>query len=88
MQPWNGLRAAARRERGRVLVPGSRGIPFRPSLSARGNLSAFRFCGHLPRSATMKRIVLALVLALGVFGVVGCGGGSSSGKTGTTPSGR
>ena len=35
----------------------------------------------------MKRIVLALVLALGVFGVVGCGGGSSSGK-GTTPSGR
>jgi hypothetical protein len=32
----------------------------------------------------MKRIVLALVLALGVFGVVGCGGGSSSGKSTTT----
>ena len=27
----------------------------------------------------MKRLALALVLALGVFGVVGCGGGSSSG---------
>jgi len=32
----------------------------------------------------MKRIVLALVLALGVFGVVGCGGGSSSSKTTTS----
>jgi hypothetical protein len=32
----------------------------------------------------MKRIVLALVLAVGVFGVVGCGGGSSSGKTTTS----
>jgi hypothetical protein len=34
----------------------------------------------------MKRIVLALVLALGVFGVVGCGGGSSSANTKTTTS--
>lgn len=33
----------------------------------------------------MKRIVLMLVLACGVFGVVGCGGASSSSKT--TPSG-
>jgi hypothetical protein len=32
----------------------------------------------------MKRIVLALVLAVGVFGVVGCGGGSSSSKTTTS----
>lgn len=32
----------------------------------------------------MKRLVIALVLAFGVCTVVGCGGGSSSGKT--TPS--
>jgi hypothetical protein len=34
----------------------------------------------------MKRLALALVLALSVFGVVGCGGASSSAKpVATTP---
>ena len=58
--------------------------PFRPALNAQGNLSTFGFVATLPRSATMKRILVALVLAVGVFGVVGCGGGSSSGKTTTS----
>lgn len=31
----------------------------------------------------MKRILVAVVLALGIFSAVGCGGGSGSTKTGS-----
>jgi hypothetical protein len=50
-------------------------------------ISRFGFVATLPRSTSMKRLVLALILGLAVCTVVGCGGGSSSGtKAPTTKS--
>jgi hypothetical protein len=44
------------------------------------NLSVVRSCGHSFEEYSMKRIIVALVLALGVFGAVGCGSSSTSAK--------
>jgi len=42
-------------------------------------------CGHSFEECPMKRILLALVLALGVVSVIGCSGGSpTSPKTTST----
>jgi hypothetical protein len=63
-----------------VVHPKKQKVRFRKGLNQTQNLSVVPSCGHSSEEFTMKRILVALVLALTVVSGIGCSGGSSTSK--------